>query len=157
MPLTHSVRYSEPVAIRFHCPACGDRDVEGIAWTEHQLTRVLGLLQILDERLHWVRGRCCERQLLSQVPPEVLVGLQADEIETRSLLRDRVSPVKMVLLIGALLFALIPVFGLLFLVGAWWPNGSSRTWFRVSCRAVLVLHLVAMNLIALLALLSHEK
>jgi hypothetical protein len=152
MIYTHSTKYSDPVPACFHCPACGERNVRGIAWTERQLTRLLGVVTLLEERLYWARGPCCERPLMSRVAPKDLAALDADAIEALRLLRDRVSPIKIALLIGAFLFCIVPVAGPAFLLLAWLPGGSSRTWFRLACRICLLLHLAAMNALVLLTM-----
>ena len=152
----HTTRYSDAIPVCFHCPACGERNVNGLAWIQRQDTRLLGILPALEERLYWVRGSCCERQLLSRVPPNALTELDADTIEARGLLADRVSPVRLALLVGAFLFSLIPVAGPVFLLLAWLPNGSSRLWFRVACRLCLLLHVVAMNVLVVSAIIFHE-
>jgi len=157
MFFTHSSRESEKIPVHFHCPACGERDVNGLAWTEHQFSRLLGIVLILDERLHWVSGHCCQRKLISRVPPKKLCELDADDIDTQRILSDRVSPVKITLLLGAFLFGVVPVIGPLFLLLAWLPNGSSRTWFRLACRICLFLHLVTMNALVLLEMAAHKK
>jgi hypothetical protein len=154
---THSTHQSDKVPACFHCPACGERDVSGAAWTERHFTRLLGMVTILEERLHWVSGPCCERQLMSRVVPEALVELDADAIEAQGVLIDRVSPVKIALLIGAFLFCLVPVAGPGFFLLAWLPNGSSRTWFRVACRIWVLLHLVAMNALVVIALMADKR
>jgi hypothetical protein len=148
----HTVRYSDAIPTCFHCPACGERNVSGVAWTETQVSRLLGIIPVLDERLYWVRGPCCERQLLSRVAPNALAALDADTTEAQGLLTDRVSPVKIALLIGAFLFSVMPVVGPVSLLLAWLPNGSSRPWFRVACRLCLLLHVVAMNVLVIMAM-----
>lgn len=131
--------------------------MSGVAWTERQDTRLLGIVPVLEERLHWVKGPCCERQVLSRMAPEALAELDADAIEAKGLLVDRVSPVKITLLIGAFLFSVVPVMGPVFLLLAWLPNGSSRLSFRVACRLCLLLHVVAMNALAILAMFSEKR
>ena len=154
---THSTRHRDPTPVRFHCPACGERDVNGVVWTELQYVRLLGILPVVEERLHWVRGSCCERQLLSRVAPKDLVELDVDAIETRDLLLDRVSPVKIAFLVGAFLLCIAPVVGPIFLLLAWLPGGSSRVWFRVACRLCLLLHLVAMNALVIGAMVFDKR
>lgn len=152
----HTTRYTDAIPACFHCPACGERDVRGVAWTERYYTRPLGILPALEERLYWVRGPCCERQLLSRVSPNALVELDADTIEAQGLLVDRVSPVKIALLVGAFLFSVMPVAGPAFLVLAWLPDGSSQRWFRMACRLCLLLHVVAMNVLVVCAMIFHK-
>ena len=153
----HSTLESAHAQVRFHCPACGMRDVSGPAWTEHQFTRLLGIVPVLEERLHWARCTCCERQLLSRAPPETLAGLDADTIEVQRLLVDRVSPVKLALLLAAFLTCCVPVSGPLFLLLAWLPRGSSRPWFRVACWICLLLHLALMNILVISAILGERR
>lgn len=153
----HTTRYSDAIPACFHCPACGERNVSGVARTQRQDTRLLGIIPALEERLYWVRGPCCERQLLSRVSPNALAELDADTIEARSLLADRVSPVKIALLVGAFLFSVMPVAGPVFLLLAWLPNGSSRLWFRVACRLCLLLHVVAMNVLVVSAMIFQKQ
>jgi hypothetical protein len=83
--------------------------------------------------------------------------LDADAIETLGLLKDRVSPVRIVLLLGAFLLCMVPVAGPGFLLLAWLPKGSSRIWFRVACRICLLLHLVAMNAFVIMAMMSEKR
>lgn len=128
-----------------------------MAWIQRQDTRLLGILPALEERLYWVRGPCCERQLLSRVSPTVLAELDADTIEARGLLADRVSPVKIALLVGAFLFSVMPVVGPVFLMLAWLPSGSSRLWFRLACRLCLLLHVVAMNVLVVSAMIFQKR
>jgi hypothetical protein len=118
---------------------------------------LLGIVPVVEERLHWAIGPCCERKLLSRVTPEALGGLGADAIETQGILFDRVSPVKVVLLLGAFLFCVMPVAGPVFLLLAWLPSGSSRRWFRVACRICLLLHLGAMNTLVILAMMADKR
>ena len=131
--------------------------MSGVAWTERQYTRLLGILPVLEERLYWVRGPCCERQLLSRVAPKALAELNAEAIEAQGLLGDRISPVKIALLVGAFLFCIVPVAGPVFLLLAWLPSGSSRIWFRVACRLCLLLHLVAMNALVISAMVFDKR
>lgn len=154
---THSISESEKSPICFHCPACGERDVCGLAWTERQVARLLGIVPVVEERLHWVSGPCCERPLLSRVAPKVLTELDADAIAKQRLLVDRVSPVKIMLLLGAFLFCVVPVLGPVFFVLAWLPRGSSRPWFRVVCRVWLLLHVVVMNTVILIAYVEAKR
>jgi len=154
---THSSERCDEVTAHFHCPACGDRDVRGLAWTERQSTRLLGILPILEERLHWVSAPCCERQLMSRVTPRALAELDPDEIQFGRILRDRVSPVKILLLISAYLFCFMPVLGPVFFLFAWLPSGSSRTWFRMACRIWVILHLVMMNALVVLLIMADKK
>ncbi len=153
---THTLHYTDATPVSFHCPACGERDVSGVAWTERHNTRLLGIIPAVEERLYWVRGPCCERQLLSRVSPNALAELDADTIEARSLIADRVSPVKIALLVGAFVLSVSPVVGPVFLLLAWLPNGSSRLWFRVACRLCLLLHVVAMNLLVVIAMIQQR-
>jgi hypothetical protein len=102
-------------------------------------------------------GPCCERQLLSTKKPETLAALEPDEIQLEGLLKDRVSPVKVVLLIGAYLFFMMPVFGPIFLLLAWLPSGSSRPLFRMACRICLFLHLIAVNALAFTLIMDQKK
>lgn len=154
---THSIRYSDPIPACFHCPACGERNVCGIAWTESQFLRLLGIVPILEERLYHVRGACCDRQLTSRVAPNALAELDADTIEMQGLLKDRISPVKIVLLLGAFLLCGAPVAGPVFLLLAWLPDGSSRIWFRVACRICLLLHLIVMNTLVVVSMMSDKR
>jgi hypothetical protein len=131
--------------------------VSGVAYTQHLGTRLLGIIPALEEPLYWVRGPCCERQLVSRVAPNALAALDADTIEARRLLMDRVSPVKIALLVGAFLFSVMPVAGPVFLLLAWLPNGSSRLWFRVACRVCLLLHVVAMNVLVVSAMILDKQ
>ena len=149
---THSTQHSDEVSACFHCPACGERDVSGVAWTACHFTNLLGIVPVLQERLHWVCGPCCQRKLMSRVAPQALAELDADAIEAQGILFDRVSPVKIALLIGAFLFCVVPVVGPSFFLLAWLPNGCTRTWFRVACRVWLALHLVAMNAVLSIAI-----
>jgi hypothetical protein len=130
--------------------------VNGIAWTERQGLRLLGIVPVMEECLYWAKGPCCDRQLMSRLAPKRLAELDADAIETQGLLKDRVSPVKIALLIGAFLLCMVPVAGPGFLLLAWLPAGSSRIWFRVACRICLLLHLVAMNGCVIIAMMSEK-
>ena len=75
----------------------------------------------------------------------------------RSLLQaTRTAAAVFTVLIGALLFCVVPVAGPGFLLLAWLPGGSSRTWFRVACRICLLLHLAAMNALVLLTMYGRR-
>jgi len=147
--LQHAVQENDRCQVRFHCPACGFRNVDGNAWAEFHNTRLLFLLPIMRQKFNWVEGSCCHRKLLSRVNPRELTQLDADENESKGLLIEGGSAVSLVLLAGAFLFFIVPILGPIFLMCAWIVGGSSRPWFRIACRVALLLHLVAMNGIVL--------
>lgn len=157
--LFHTTRDSEAVPVCFHCPGCGERDVQGCAWTEFQRTSVLGLVQVLEERLYWVQGPCCERKLLSRLPPKELTELEADAIADGRVLKDRIPVAGIALLVMAYLFFCVPALAPFFLLLAWLAGGgaASRPGFRLACRVCLILHLIAVNAFALSAVVSAPQ
>lgn len=155
--LQHAVQENDRCRVRFHCPACGFRNVDGNAWAECHNTRLLFLLPIMRQKFNWVEGSCCKRKLLSRVSPRELTEFGADEIEAKRMLVEGGSAVSLVLLIGAYLFCIMPIFGPIFLISAWVVGGTSRPWFRIACRVALLLHLVAMNGIVLAYFVNERR
>jgi hypothetical protein len=112
---------------------------------------------ILEENLHWVRGDCCQRLLISRIAPEALAELDPDAIESKRLIYDRVSPIKIALLVGAFTLSCVPIIGSMFLLLAWLPSGSSQPWFRIACRLCLLLHVIALNLLVVAFFASDKR
>jgi hypothetical protein len=150
------VGYGRVIPICFHCPNCGERDVRGEAWTETRVSRLIGLVETSREESHWVRGPCCDRARLSQSSPEVLALLDADAIEFQQLLANPLSPVRIVLLLAAFLCFFMPILGPAWLLLAWLPGGSYPPWFRWALRVCLLLHVIAINALAVLLIMEGK-
>src|SRR5437660_5605524 len=99
--------------IRFHCPACGGREVDGEAWTRRESKWFLGLIPILFITNHWIRGSCCNTDVLSRVPPGELAELGADQIQSRGLLRKNLSVLALALTAFALVLCFLPALGMI--------------------------------------------
>jgi hypothetical protein len=121
--LSQSIEKSEECAVWFHCPACGFRNVEGVAWSERHNTWILHAIPVMKQTFHWAKGSCCKQQLISQVEPRELAAIDIDEIQAKRLLIERHSAVSIVFLIGAALLFIAPVIGPIFLGFAWFLGG----------------------------------
>jgi hypothetical protein len=152
-----TVRTTQAVPVCFHCPRCGERDVHGTVWTETHTSRLVGLVQTSQDRVHWVRGPCCDRQILAHATPEALALLDADTIEFQRLLLDRVCVLKITLLIAAFLCFFIPIMGPTLLLLAWLPGGSFPRWFQWALRICLLIHVVAINAMFVILVMSDRK
>jgi hypothetical protein len=154
--LTHTFQKTEPVFVTFHCPACGYRNVQGVAWSESTKMYLLWKIPISHERFHWVKGPCCDLQLTSKLAPEELAELDAETIDAGGMLFDRVSPAKIICLVAAYLMFPMPVIGPIFMLLAWASSGSSRPGFKAACRVWVILHLLAMNAIAIAFIIQSK-
>jgi hypothetical protein len=103
-------RYAEE-RVTFHCPACGQRDVVGIAWSERESFWLLGIVPYAFLTNHWVQGPCCHTRVLAKAWPAVLAATAPDEIEQRGLLQKNLSLITMLSTGIAFLFCVVPILG----------------------------------------------
>jgi hypothetical protein len=114
-------------------------------------------VQTSQERFHWVRGPCCDRQILTQAGPVALAALDADAIEVQRVLLDRVSAIQITLLVAAFVCFFIPILGPTLLAVAWLPGGSFPPWFRWAWRICLLLHVLAVNALFIILVMDNRK
>ncbi len=155
--LATSKRHSPTYLIRFHCPACRERDVSGEAWTTFQTTWLFWLFPILEQPFHMARGECCGRALVSELAPERLAVTDADGVEANFAVHDQVHPFSGLMLFAAYLTVFVPAVGPILYFYAWMPRGSSRPWFKIACRIWIILHVIAINAVAIALLIINAQ
>jgi hypothetical protein len=136
--VTHTKEYVGQCVVRFHCPACGRRDVDGVAWHIRNVSRYLGAVQIAVANDYWIQGRCCGTKCLCLVDPETLIRLGPDEVESRTLVRRYLPLGALACVFGALLVSWIPIVGDIVAFAAWASYREERGLIWWGCRAALV-------------------
>jgi hypothetical protein len=125
--------------VAFHCPACGQRDVVGIAWSERESHWFLGIVPYAFLTNHWVQGPCCHTRVLAKAWPAVLAATAPDEIEQRGLLQKNLSLITMVSTAIPFLFCIVPLLGLVLSMIAFAIN-------RKECLIIRAINILSMFL-----------
>ena len=118
---------SNHCVVRYHCPACGARDVTGNAWTRVESQWLLGLIPVFFHTTNWVQANCCRQPVVSKLLPALFSLQSPDDIESAESLKKNLSMTTMIVTALSIFFACIPILGgAISILGYWINRNESR-------------------------------
>ncbi|HWA26090.1 MAG TPA: hypothetical protein VG734_10530 [Lacunisphaera sp.] len=126
--LTSDVQESDPIAIRFQCPACGEANAAGAVYDHTEQFKLLNFIPVGTSHSTWVTCYRCDLKSRATLPAEELARRAPGDIN--HFIRRRLPPALILLLIAGLLMSPFPPIGFVFpaIVLAW--AGKYGGWVR---------------------------
>lgn len=114
----------------------------GVVWTRQESRWFLGVIPVMSLTNHWVRGPCCNAEVLCKATPKEIAEYGADEIESRCLLRKELSLLALVLTAFSLVLCFLPGLGMVLSAAGYWINRRETWWVKSINVAGFVLNLL---------------
>ena len=106
-----------------NCPSCHTRGARAVAYDLIETYKV-----VIKHRTTWVKCSACGKTLYSKLPADELRGLTPEQLE--SVIVNRTSPIRLVLVIAALVMCIAPIFGIVVAIVALVANLKTPGWLR---------------------------